>query len=87
MTTGLLEPLLQCLFLKEVLGFPFFQMQFWTTGTVTGVQIELDDLPLHLKYVHEQVISMSIQCKEWIFLVRLPTAQIGSVKQSEVRVV
>ena len=61
--------------------FPDAVLDYFSNGT------ELDDLPLHLKYVHEQVISMSIQCKEWIFLVRLPTAQIGSVKQSEVRVV
>ena len=67
--------------------FPDAVLDYFSNGTVTAVQIELDDLPLHLKYVHEQVISMSIQCKEWIFLVRLPTAQIGSVKQSEVRVV
>ena len=67
--------------------FPDAVLDYFSNGMVTGVQIELDDLPLHLKYVHEQVISMSIQCKEWIFIVRLPTAQIGSVKQSEVRVV
>ena len=54
-------------------GLPIFAdavLDYFSNGTVTGVQIEQDDLPLHLKYVHEHMSmhsqkSNEVRCAWW----------------------
>ena len=50
--------------------FPDAVLDYFSNGTVTAVQIELDDLPLHLKYVHEHMSmhsqkSNEVRCAWW----------------------
>ena len=59
--TGLLEPILPCRIAQGGPGLPIFPdavLNYFSQGIITGVNIDMQSLPLHLKYLFEQVILL-----------------------------
>lgn len=57
--------------------FPEAVLNYFSQGTITGVQIEADSLPPYLKFLFEQVILI---VELFIMMLSVPILALGSKK-------